>query len=296
MIREKEYTGQGYYLAYLEVDGEIVITGCGGRGFKAEVPKQIDGLNVVKIERKAFLSRKTLKEIHLPETIREIGDWAFAYCSNLETVTFPGGKLELGRALFLDCGKLKMIKSRAWSDEAASLLSAAVTGLDAYYMLDGEEIGSSKWIRMWDARVLDVIDADDLEGYQKQILCGEEDYGSTDVSAFLKRKRMFKVGLAMLRLLNPVGLDKKVKAHLEAYLKNHTKGCASDESWLALLENFPDDLARIQLFLDLECANENNMDMLLKDMGEEHPEMKAIFLRYQDTHIGYQDFFADLEL
>ena len=110
MIREKEYTGQGYYLTYLETDEGIVITGCGGRGFKVEVPEQIDGCLVVKIERKAFLSRKTIREIYLPETVREIGDWAFAYCSNLETVEFPGQKLELGRALFLDCDKLKMIK------------------------------------------------------------------------------------------------------------------------------------------------------------------------------------------
>ena len=296
MIKEKEYTGQGYYLTYLETEAGIVITGCGGRGFKAEVPEQIDGKPVVKVEKKAFLSRKTLREIRLPESVQEIGEWAFAYCSNLETVHFPKGKLELGRALFLDCEKLKMISSSGWSDETAALLAAAVTGLDAYYMLDADSIGESKWIQMWDAAALAVIDADDLDGYQKQILCGEEDYGSTDVGAFLRRKRMFKVRLAMLRLLNPIGISQDVKAHLEAYIKDHTKGCVSEESWLVLLENYSEDLARIQLFLDLGCADENNMDKLLKDMGETYPEMKAIFLRFQDTHIGYQDFFADLEL
>lgn len=296
MIKEKEYTGQGYYLTYLETEEGIVITGCGGRAFKAEVPDQIDGKPVTKIEKKAFLSRKTLREIRLPESVRQIGDWAFAYCSNLEAVHFPKGKLELGRALFLDCEKLKMISSNEWSDDAAALLAAAVTGLDAYYMLDADSIGEDEWIRMWDAAALAVIDADDLDGYQKQILCGEEDYGSTDVGAFLRRKRMFKVRLAMLRLLNPIGISQDVKRHLEAYIQNHTKGCESEESWLVLLENYNEDLIRIQLFLDLGCANENNMDMLLKDMGEAYPEMKAIFLRYPDTHIGYQDFFADLEL
>ena len=39
-----------------------------------------------------------------------------------------------------------------------------------------------------------------------------------------------------------------------------------------------------------------NMDLILKDIGEDFPEMKAIFLRFQDTNIGYQDFFAELSL
>ncbi len=293
---EKEYTGQGYYLTYRELPEGVAVTGFGGRVLRAEVPALIEEKAVVKIEKKAFLSRKTLREISLPDCVQQIDDWAFAYCSNLERVTLPAGKFSVGRAVFLECSRLEQVRSSSWTEETANLLAAAVTKMDAYYLLDSDSIGSREWLKKWDAGLLAVMDAEDMEGYQNQILCGEEDYGSTDVGAFLLRKRMHKVRLAMLRLLNPTGLSVENRMRLVTYLKGHTKGCESEETWLTLFREYYDDLKRIQLFLDLGCAHEGNMEQILKDMGEEHPEMKAIFLRYQDTHIGYHDFFEDLTL
>ena len=296
MIKEKEYTGQGYYLTYRDGEDGISITGFGGRALRAEVPALIEEKTVVKIEKKAFLSRKTLREVSLPDSVRQIDDWAFAYCSNLAKVTLPSGRFSVGRAVFLECSSLEQVRSSSWTEEAASLLAAAVTKMDAYYLLDSHSIGSREWLKKWDAGLLAVMDAEDMDGYQHQILCGEEDYGSTDVEAFLQRKRMHKVRLAMLRLLNPTALSVENRVRLETYLKSHTKGCESEETWLTLFREYYNDLQRIQLFLDLGCAHAGNMDQILADMGEEHPEMKAIFLRYQDTHIGYHDFFADLSL
>ena len=175
MIKEKEYAGQGYYLTYVEKDEGIVITGFSGRVLRVEIPEQLDDKPVVKIEKKAFLSRKTLKQVILPETVTFIDDWAFAFCSNLESICLPSSKLEVGRALFLECGKLECLEGRDWSAEAGRLLAAAVTTLDAHYLLDVASIGSREWLQKWDARVLAVMQADDMEGYQNQVLCGEED-------------------------------------------------------------------------------------------------------------------------
>ena len=328
MLKEKEYTGQGYYLIYTENEEGIVITGFRGRAFQMEVPERIEDKPVTGIGRKAFLSRKTLREIVLPGTVREIGDWAFAYCGNLEKITLPGTAVTMGRAVFLECEKLECIScgtavgeseytllgrltependwesekslpelETGWDIGTGHLLAAAVKTLDADYLLDTAAAGSEEWLQKWDARLLTVMEEDDLEGYQKQILCGEEDYGSTDVNAFLRSKRMKKVRLAMLRLLNPHRLSEENRRYLEAYLREHTKGCTSEETWQVLLQEYNHDTVRIQLFLDLGCADEENMEAMLNDMGEEQPEMKAIFLRYQDTNIGYQDFFADLLL
>lgn len=296
MIKEKEYTGQGYSLIYVEKGNGVVITGFSGRILRVEIPERIENKPVVGIDKKAFLSRKTLKHIVLPETVTFIDDWAFAYCSNLESICIPSGELAVGRALFLECSKLTLLEGRGWSKETGHLLAAAVTDLDAHYLLDTESIGSEEWLQKWDARVLTVMQAEDMDGYQNQVLCGEEDYGSTDVGNFIRNKRKYKVRLAMLRLLNSIGIAAETRAYLEGYLKNHTKGCESEETWQTLLQEYYDDLERIQLFLDLGCADEGNLDGILLDIGEEHAEMKAIFLRYQDTHIGYHDFFADLEL
>ena len=296
MVKEKEYTEQGYYLTYIETDEGLVITGFSGRALRAEIPERIEGKPVIRIGKKAFLSRKMLHHIVLPESVEYIDDWAFAYCSNLESVTLPSKSFGVGRALFLECRNLQRLESCGWCAQAGQLLAAAVTTLDAYYLLDAESIGGMEWLKKWDARLLTVMEADDMEGYQNQVLCGEEDYGSTDIGAFIKNKRMHKVRLAILRLLNAIGLSEEIRGQLERYLMGHTKGCESEETWLTLLQEYNGDLERIQLFLDLGCADKNNMDLILKDIGEEYPEMKAIFLRYQDAHIGYTDFFAELEL
>ena len=296
MLMEKEYTGPGYTLLYGETEEGVVITGFRGRVSSVKVPEQLEGKPVIRVDRKAFLSKKTLREIELPSTVRGVGDWAFAYCTNLKQVTLPAGQVEIGKTLFLDCISLGNIESYGWDQETGHLLAAAVTLLDANYLLDTAEAGSREWLKKWDARLFAVMTEEDLEGYQKQILCGEEDYGSTDVNAYLRRRRMKKVKLAMLRLLYSRGLSEEHREYLETYLREHTKGSGGEETWLVLWQEYPHDMVRTQLFLDLGCVNEENLEAILKDLGEEYPEMKARFLRYRDNNMGYQDFFEGLSL
>lgn len=82
---EKVLSIEGGTLVYQQEKKGICIKRYRGIGQKAVVPENIEGRPVTVIARKAFLSRKTLKEIVLPETIEEIGDWAFAHAEG------PGG-------------------------------------------------------------------------------------------------------------------------------------------------------------------------------------------------------------
>ena len=86
------------------------------------------------------------------------------------------------------------------------------------------------------------------------------------------------------------------KEKLQNYLKEHTKGCDSEETWLVLKEEHGEDMAYIHLFLELGCLYLDNYDAALKDLGEEHPQMKAIFMRYKDETLGGSDFFESLSL
>ena len=60
-----------------------------GVGENAVIPPVIDEKPVIAIERKAFLSCKTIREITLPDTVVEIGDWAFAHAEGLRFITIP---------------------------------------------------------------------------------------------------------------------------------------------------------------------------------------------------------------
>lgn len=231
--------------------------------------------------KKGISQRKNLREICLPPGLRSIGDWAFAYCNNLERVLLPAGCDRLGKALFLDCGHLDCVEGacpdaeegerRAWTPEVGRLLAAAVIQMEAYYLLEPKAVGSPEWLRKWDLRLEAVMRAGDQEGYSRQVLCGEEDYGSTDLDAFLRAKRQKKVRLAMLRLLCGEGLSPDMRQYLEQYLISHTMGCESEETWQVVLAEGEERPEYVQLFLGLGCAGRENIESMIRQMGKTSP-------------------------
>lgn len=280
---------------YTAGEDGVMITGFAENASIAVVPESIDGVAVTAIGKKAFLSRKLLRKIILPRTIKEIGDWAFAYCDGLEGVTLPSGDIRFGRSVFLECTGLQKIEIEGKEDFVAPLLAAAVnTG--AYYLLDTAEAGSGEWIAKWDSRMIAVLNASDQEGYSKQVLCGEEDYGSTDLEAYKSGSRKRKLRMALLRLLYPKGLSAENEEKLKSYVFTHTKGCASEESWEIILEEHGEDREYYELFTSLGCVTSENIAGMLADIGEELPEMKAFFISYNDKNVEQIDFFEDLEL
>lgn len=293
-MQEKELEIAGGSLYYRVENGKIIVTGFQGTGASVELPEQIEGLPVAGIGKKAFLSRKNLRRVILPDSIEEIGDWAFAYCGGLREVKLPCRKVLFGKAVFMECGGLeKLTGTRA----QAELLAAAVTAFDAYYLLDLREAGSEEWMEKWDNRLMAAMQTPDSEGFSRQVLCGEEDYGSTDLSAYISGRRRRKVRLAFLRLLFPEALGKDNREMLEAYLKSCTRGSGTgEEAWRVILEEHGNDRRYYSLFAGLGCITEDNFDGILSDIGEEYPEMKAFFLRYKEETLGVRDFFADLEL
>ena len=295
-MQEKELEIAGGSLYYEERKQGITITRFQGLAGEVHVPEEINHLPVREIAKKAFLSKKYLRKVFLPDTVDEIGDWAFAYCDNLEQVTLPGHAVSFGRAVFLDCNKLKQLSIENRGEDTAALLAAAVTTAQAPYLLDIEEAGSEGWLTRWDARMLELMNRPDEEGFSRQVLCGEEDYGSTDKNAFMREKRKTKARLLLLRCLYDRNLDGMVKEQLEQYLRTHTKGCAEEETWQVILREHGNDRAHYQLFTELGCLTEENFDSVISDIGEEYPEMKAYFMRYKEEKIGYSDFFDDLEL
>lgn len=274
----------------------VVVTGFTGLESEIMIPSKIEGVPVTAISKKAFLSKKMLRKVILPDTITKVEDWAFAYCDSLETVEFPDTAISFGRAVFLDCKALACILIRGKEEAVGRLLATAVVGLDAAYLCDLSEAGKKEWLTKFDARLLSVMHLADEEGYSKQVLCGEEDYGSTDLNAFLSGKRMTKVRLAFLRLLCDIGILEETREELSEYLKSHTKGCASEETWQVLLKEHGEDREYHELFTGLGCVTNENLDGMLTDIGDTYPELKAYLLKYKQEELGFKDFFDDLIL
>lgn len=297
-MREKELELTGGSLYYEIRDERVCITGFQGTVSEIVIPDAIEECPVTTIEKKAFLSKKNLRRVTLPVTIEEVGDWAFAYCNHLAEVCVPARNIRFGRSVFLECRGLKRISQQPQEDTAfqPELLAAAVRDFEAYYLLDIPAVGSREWLDKWDSRLAAVLHAPDREGYSRQVLCGEEDYGSTDLAAYISGKRKEKVRLALLRLLFPEGLARPLREELEQYLLAHTRGGESRETWQVVWKEHGNDRAYYSLFAELGCLTVENLDGILADIGEEFPEMKAFFLRYKEERLGGRDLFEALEL
>lgn len=307
-MKERILEIAGGNLQYEVKDGRARVTGFGGTAAEVTIPGELEGYPVAKIGKKAFLSRKQLRKISLPDSLEEIGDWAFAYCSNLSEACLPEKKLQIGKNVFQECGELKRIEIRplmkagreseiSETDAGISgLLAAAVTAMDSYYLLDAEAAGSTEWFGKWDARLRTVLRTSDTEGYSRQILCGEEDYGSTDLNSYMRERRKEKVRLALLRLLYPANLSIELRNELEQYLLAHTAGCETDETWQVICREHGDDKAYYSMFQKLGCANGTNLNKIIADIGDGYPEMKAFFLSGSNTTGKAEAFFDDLEL
>ena len=97
----------------------LIITAYKGQDEVVEVPEAIGKDTVIAIGDKAFSpveirakngdARRTLREVILPNTITSIGDYAFAYCVCLESVTLPESVKKIGDRVFMNSGLVHIV-------------------------------------------------------------------------------------------------------------------------------------------------------------------------------------------
>lgn len=302
-LTENAYGGQLVYLTYQK---GISIKRYRGTAKRVLVPAEIAGKPVIAIERKAFLSCKTVHFIALPDTIEEIGDWAFAHAEELRSIIIPRRAFSHGKELFLGCKRLKEIvlhvPQKEWAEQVAQglyrMFAMAVTALHDYFLFDPVQVGSDAWMKRWDEKLTDLVELDDLDGFEELWTCGEEDYEGKDydIQSYPVEKRKMKLRIVYFRLLHPYKISDGVHAELSEYLRRHTKGTAEPEAWDIILEEHKDELEYYRIFAEAGCVTADNFDGLLSDMENAGAEIKAYLLRYKEEHFAPADVFSTFEL
>ena len=87
----------------IEHDGTIYITRWYGSDEILAVPAEMNGLKVSGISRNAFSLSQQLREIVIPEGVKEIEEYAFALCTKLEKVTLPESLNRIAENAFVSC-------------------------------------------------------------------------------------------------------------------------------------------------------------------------------------------------
>lgn len=99
------------YLIFETTDGGVKVTGFNEQTLPEDVviPEKIGGKAVSEIARLAFYDCKTIKSVHIPDSVKTIGKNAFYGCTKLESVTLPGGLTRISEYCFYSCSSLKNI-------------------------------------------------------------------------------------------------------------------------------------------------------------------------------------------
>ena len=109
---ELSYT---YYLQqtkdfiYSKNDEGIQILMYIGNLYNVDIPAEIDGITVNRINTAAFQNNAIAKRITIPNSVTSIGDWAFSYMDSLESVTLSRKLKSLGADAFTGSVGLKSI-------------------------------------------------------------------------------------------------------------------------------------------------------------------------------------------
>lgn len=95
-----------YY--YTVQDGAAVIYAYRGTATQATIPATISDIPVIRIADNAFRSAP-LTSVILPDTVTEIGWFAFANCEGLRTITIPASVTHIHYGAFENCPELTII-------------------------------------------------------------------------------------------------------------------------------------------------------------------------------------------
>lgn len=94
------YLEWGDYRYKVNDDGTVKITRYYGNDETVYVPEKIEDAVVTIIGENSFCDNTDMSGIVLPDTIKEIGRYAFAGCSELKTITIPSGTSDIDEGAF----------------------------------------------------------------------------------------------------------------------------------------------------------------------------------------------------
>lgn len=302
----KQYELQDGIIYYIETarrdvrpDTSLCITAYVGTAEFLTIPSRIDNKPVIAIAKKAFWGNRCLQHIVLPDTIDSVGDWAFSACYMLRDITLPYKEINFGKQIFHKSEKLHEIyisDSVMEKDKALpKLLAMAVTTLEAEYLVKPLQAGSDNWYQNLDSKILTVLNESEESALKNLVYCAEEDMGAKQ-EACLNALAYKKAGIAFMRLVYANKITNVIERDLTDFLLQRTKGCKDESAWEFVKENHNMGLQYCDKLFEINGINEENINEVLDDLGEDYVELKAHLLKKWQSRGQNVDIWESLEL
>lgn len=279
-----------------------------GNEVQVTIPSFYEALPVSVIGSKAFLSCKSVHELTLPDTITEVGDWAFAHMKHLNCLTLPFGDISFGKHVFLDCGELREIhiaNDTSKNPGTPFLLASAVTLLQEMSLCTPCVVGDYNthncWLQDYDAALLSFLAAPDDTGFEPVFLgwFSVEDFDSQR-SRFTLERQKAKTFLAFQRLLYSHELKEETKKFLADYLTSHMVGGRLEQEHIVpfteLCQVYQNDVRYLKVIADTGYITKETFPVLQGGLRDSNAEVMAFLLDYQQKFLNNGDFFDTLTL
>ena len=86
--------------AFSQYEDGVTIDKYLGKASDVVIPSKIDGTKVLAISSNAFKKSDVLTSVEIPDTVKEIGEYAFYYCEKLTKVIIGSGVETIGKSAF----------------------------------------------------------------------------------------------------------------------------------------------------------------------------------------------------
>ena len=290
-----------------------------GADKEVHLPEQVDGLFMNTIGAKAFLSCKTVEKLWLPDSIREIGDWAFAHMKNLKEIALPAETIAFGKQVFMGCEQLTRVhvvvkhredgekdkespdEAKAWEcslyEDLEYFLATMFCHFESGQLMDlsilQTEEGQKKWIEKYDQVLCEYLAEDDAVRFVPAFI------GWFDVEDLDEQKKRYvnqvkckKLEITLQRLLYDANINESTKRQLAKYVEEREK---------SMLELFQDrekelgnDIRYYKLWNTLGGLKNDQARILLEANDWADTEIKAYLLNIQLQKDEETDFFGEL--
>ncbi len=133
---KEPYSIESDGLRYTIENEEAVLIECDEVDSRVLIPESVDGCPVVRIDDEAFCNCDRIKSVHIPNSVKEIGQDTFDGCSKLRFVKIPDSVTSIGDGAFALCESLNRIMI---PDSVTSIGDGAFAGCKSLYNIYVDE-------------------------------------------------------------------------------------------------------------------------------------------------------------
>ena len=295
-------------MRYKKYDNYCTVEQYKGEDAVVSIPTVWEEYPVNGIEAKAFLSCKSIYELHIPDTIKEIGDWAFAHMKNLKILNVPAKKITLGKNVFMGCEQLEQVTVQgdaSGNNGLPYLLASVLTILRDMTLFAPERAAdgatSESWMVEYDEAVLCFLDSKNDIGFEP-VFFGWFDVEDIDVQheTFIKERQKEKLRIVCLRLMYAWkledGVKKRLQQYLSAYMPQEQNNTVASLLLDMLRKEYNQDVRYVKILADSGCITKENISIIMEALSDAAPEVIAYLIQFQQSVGNEQDYFAELTL